>query len=377
MQGDIRLQGNSSNIFFIPSPQMGNVWAGNMTDSWKIKPYARKGDRFAMGHVTEFSLMPLAAGKFVDAPNCTANHSNPAIIFSITGYTGNLFHDFTDVLIPLFITSRQFHGDVQFVVTDAKPWWVRKYEPILKQLSRYETIDHEKDSRVVRCFPRAIVGLRSHKELGIDPSRSPNGYSMADFRAFLRGTYLLERERAIKISDRKLEKKPRLLIISRKGTRRFTNEGEIVETAQRLGMEVVVTEARVQTRLADFARIVNSCDVMMGIHGAGLTNLVFLPSNAVVIQVIPLGGLEWYARLDFGGPSEEMELRYLEYRIGEEESSLIEQYPRDHPVIRDPISIHKKGWLALRSAYLDKQDVRLDVGRFKNTLLEALELLRQ
>jgi hypothetical protein len=39
--------------------------------------------------------------------------------------------------------------------------------------------------------------------------------------------------------------------------------------------------------MPNFARLVNSADVMMGVHGAGLTNMVFLPSRAVLVQVVP------------------------------------------------------------------------------------------
>lgn len=91
-----------------------------------------------------------------------------------------------------------------------------------------------------------------------------------------------------------------------------------------LGFEVVVTEA--DSNLARFANLVNSCDVLMGVHGAGLTNMVFLPKNAIVIQILPLRGLEWLGRTDLGDPAKDMNRRYLEYQIGEEESSLRQEY---------------------------------------------------
>nr|GLL47539.1 uncharacterized protein LOC109163084 [Ipomoea trifida] len=36
---------------------------------------------------------------------CTRNHNVPAVVFSTAGYSGNLFHDFSDLLIPLYLTS--------------------------------------------------------------------------------------------------------------------------------------------------------------------------------------------------------------------------------------------------------------------------------
>ncbi|PIA35656.1 hypothetical protein AQUCO_03500185v1 [Aquilegia coerulea] len=367
IDGDIRIHGNSSTIYFTSS-QVGML-AGNET--WRLRPYARKGDNTAMGSVSELSVRRIT--DYQVAPSCTLNHSVPVIVFSTGGYSGNHFHDFADILVPLFATSRQYDGEVQFFVTNVKSFWLHKYKVILEALSRYKIIDMDKENEV-HCFPSGIVGLfQTHTELKIDPSKSPKGYSMADFRQFLRSSYSLKKNKAIKIRDSR-DRKPRLLIVSRKRTRSFTNEGEIVKMAKSLGFTVVVAEPGM-TGLSEFAQIVNSCDVMMGVHGAGLTNLVFLPTNAILIQIVPWGRLEWISTQYFGGPAGGMNLKYLEYTIKKEESTLIQQYPIQHAVFKDPLSIHKQGWEAMKSIYLDKQNVKLDVNRFKGTLLKALKLL--
>ncbi|PIN04087.1 Protein O-GlcNAc transferase [Handroanthus impetiginosus] len=170
--------------------------------------------------------------------------------------------------------------------------------------------------------------------------------------------------------------KPRLMIISRKRTRILTNEFEVSQVARKLGYEVVLAEANMSTNLTRFAQIVNSCDVLMGIHGAGLTNMIFLPDNAIVIQVVPFGGIDGFARLDFGNPAAGMNIRYLDYKIKTKESSLSQQYPIDHPVLKDPVSVRRKGWAEIRSVYLDNQNVTIDVHRFKGTLAKGLKLLR-
>ncbi|XP_047337982.1 alpha-1,3-arabinosyltransferase XAT3-like [Impatiens glandulifera] len=362
MNGNVRVHGSLSTIFF-PSPD-------NISDTWSIRPYARKDDAIAMKNVTRITIKTtLKSPKGNNLPICTHNHSIPAVIFSTSGYIGNHFHDFTDVIIPLFLTSREFNGEVQFMVTNKDAWWLNKYIEVLKSLSKYEIIDLDKEDKV-HCFPKVIVGLRHHKEFGIDPLKSQ--FSIGEFRNLLRNSYSLKKETAIKLGG-KLKRKPRLLMITRKKTRSFMNEMEIVKMAQSLGFEVILAEAN--ANLKQFAQLVNSCDVMMGVHGAGLTNIVFLPENAILVQIVPLGKMDWLAKTDFGIPSMEMNLRYLEYQIVEHESSLIKQYPIDHPVIKDPYSVTKKGWFAYRSVYMDKQDVNLDVNRFKPTLLKTLELL--
>jgi hypothetical protein len=140
------------------------------------------------------------------------------------------------------------------------------------------------------------------------------------------------------------------------------NAGEIVRAAQKVGFEVVVSEGTHE--VAPFAELANTCDAMLGVHGAGLTNMVFLPTRGVVIQVVPLGGLEFVAGY-FRTPSRDMGLKYLEYRIAPAESTLTEQYPPDHPIFTDPDGVKSKGWESLKQVYLDKQDVRLDLKRFR------------
>ncbi|KAI3910478.1 hypothetical protein MKX01_034872 [Papaver californicum] len=372
--GHIRIHGKSSSVLYSSSSAEGISSTGN--ESWRIKPYARKTDNSAMKVVNEFLVKPLLENG-INQPNCTSYHTVPAVIFSVGGYAGNHYHAYTDVLVPLFLTSHQFNQQVQFLVTDFNPYWISKYKPIINHLSKYPIVDIDKENDV-HCYPRVIVGLKFHKDLTIDPMKSPkHHYSMTNFTQFLRNSYSLKRSSPIKIRGNIHSKKlPRLLIVSRKRTRKFTNEDEIAKMATSMGYEVIVEEPGVTKDATRFAQMVNSCDVMMGVHGAGLTNLVLLPPNAVFIQIIPWGGLEWVCRITFEEPAKDMKLNYLEYKISEMESSLIQQYPLDHDVFKDPLSIKKQGWHALRSVYLDNQDVNIDVERFRPTLLKAFELLR-
>ncbi|WOK97769.1 hypothetical protein Cni_G06477 [Canna indica] len=370
MFGDIRINAKSSSVVLVSDHQRHKRQG---KDSWQIKPYARKFDKSAMQHIKEVSVR-LSNGPG-DTPRCTvANQSVPALVFAIGGYTGNYYHDFTDLLIPLFITARQFNGEVQFLISTRSFWWIDKYGSILKKLSRHEIVYFDTDEQV-RCHRHVIVGLHSHKPMSIDPARAPNGYSMVDFTKFMRTAYDLERDSPIRLGKAGGEK-PRLLLIPRKGTRRFTNSGDVVKMAEEAGFEVVMAEAGVSSSVAKFARVVNSCDVMLGVHGAGLTNFVFLPTNAVIIQIIPYGNLEKISRDCFKYSSEDAGLRYLDYCIGVEESSLIERYPRDDPVFKDPRSIHRLGWKKMGAVYLDNQDVKLDVDRFKPILWKAREILQ-
>ncbi|XP_074577461.1 alpha-1,3-arabinosyltransferase XAT3-like [Curcuma longa] len=365
MSGDIRITGNSSSILFIEPPA-----AARPPEQWRVRPYPRKGDDTCLGGVRQFAV--IARG---DGPRCTVEHGDvPAVVFSVGGYTGNLFHDFTDLLVPLFVTARPFHGKIQFVVADWKSWWINKYLVVFRKLTDYPLMDLEQQSAgQVHCFKQVVVGLRAHKEFLIDPVRSPNGYSMVDFTRFMRSAFSLERDTlSAANSSHPPRRKPRLMLIARKQSRAFTNVPEIVAMAEELGFEVMVAEAEAGSDLARFARVVNSFDVMVGVHGAGLTNMVFLPANATVVQVVPWGALEWIAMLDFGNPARAMGLRYVQYSIGIEESTLRERYPREHAVFTDPMSFHRRGFAVVRSTFMVRQDVKLDVKRFRELLGKEL-----
>ncbi|PWZ09011.1 hypothetical protein Zm00014a_014386 [Zea mays] len=368
LDGDVRVVGANASVTLVAPPGADNRTF--RAESWRIKPYPRKADPNAMRFVRVLTVRSVASGSGEAACTDDGRDDVPALVFSDRGYTGNYFHAFTDVILPLFLTARRYAGEVRLLVADLQPWWVGKFLPVFRSISKYELVDLDRDPRV-RCFRHVQVGLTSHADFSIDPRRAPNGYSMLDFTRFMRAAYGLPRGDVVAAAP---ARRPRLLVVARARTRRFVNTEEIVRGAEAVGFEAVVSEGTHE--VAPFAELANGCDAIMGVHGAGLTNMVFLPTGGVVIQVVPLGGLEFVAGY-FRGPSVDMGLRYLEYRIEPEESTLVDQYPRDHPIFTDPNGIKSKGWESLKDAYLDKQDVRLDMERFRPTLQEAIAHLRK
>lgn len=71
---------------------------------------------------------------------------------------------------------------------------------------------------------------------------------------------------------------------------------------EELGFRVIITVPKNMLDLGKYAEVVNSCSVMVGSHGARLTNGVFLASGAVLVQVVPLG-IEWTSTAYFGKPA--------------------------------------------------------------------------
>ncbi|CAL1390895.1 unnamed protein product [Linum trigynum] len=385
IQGDVRVDPKSANVYHVVPSETYQINNISSPPPPVIKPYPRNGDEAAMGQIREWSVKMVPADH-QDLPPCSSRRvhhhddSSPALIFSLGAYFGNYFHAFTDVLVSLFVTARPFDRRLHLLVTNGHHLQITKFATMWQALSRYEVIDIDKvqpDGKAL-CFSRVLLGLkgRDGKELSINSSETR--YTMKDFKRFLRSAYSLDKTVAIKLqtgdeikTTRTTKSVPRLLIISRERTRTFTNTEEIVTMARELGYQVTVTE--LDSNVSRSARIANRADVMMGIHGAGLTNMVFLPEDAVVIQVVPFA-VDWFATNYFGEPSKGMNVRYLEYKIEREESSLVKQYPPDDVVFTDPSSFR---WEEFSPIYMLNQNVTLNVTRFGPVLLKALELLHQ
>ncbi|WOK94296.1 hypothetical protein Cni_G02998 [Canna indica] len=107
----------------------------------------------------------------------------------------------TPILLSLYIHSliKALYCPAPY---DLKSWWMTKFSLIMKQLSNYEIIDADNDEPdVIHCFPRPIVELSYHKELGIDPAKTPTGYSIMEFKEALRKAYGQEQARVMPRGD--------------------------------------------------------------------------------------------------------------------------------------------------------------------------------
>ncbi|XP_037403813.1 alpha-1,3-arabinosyltransferase XAT3-like [Triticum dicoccoides] len=364
--GDIRMDANASSFVVV-------VDAATAAQSHKVRPYPRKGDQTCMGRVPEITVRTTSSSSTPPPPQCTRTHGVPAVTFSIGGYTGNIFHDFSDVLVPLYNTVHRYRGDVQLVMANVAPWWLVKYDKLLRELSRHAPLDLAAAAAKgeTHCFRHAVVSLRAHRELIIERDRSPDGLATPDFTRFIRRALSLPRDAPTRLADG-TGRKPRLLIIARHRTRILLNLGDMLRVAEEAGFEAAMSESDVGDPISRVGAEINSADVLVGVHGAGLTNMMFLPPGATMVQVVPWGGLQWIARMDYGDPAEAMGLRYVQYEIGVEESSLKDTYPRGHKIFTDPTSLHKKGFGFMRHTLMDGQNITLDLGRFRGVLQQAL-----
>ncbi|XP_057851706.2 xylan glycosyltransferase MUCI21-like [Cryptomeria japonica] len=189
----------------------------------------------------------------------------------------------------------------------------------------------------------------------------------------------MEKGRSFKIMEINwqimLPEKPKLVIISRGKSRRMMNQKEIVKLAEKIGFEVEILNPKRNTEMVEMFRALNSCDVMVGVHGAAMTHLLFMIPGSVFIQIVPFG-TDWASATYYGEPGTKLGLTYIEYKILPEESSLFAEYGRNDPVLRDPDSVNRKGWGETKRVYLEGQNVNPSLKRFNKTLLSAYSIDR-
>ncbi|XP_073135975.1 alpha-1,3-arabinosyltransferase XAT3-like [Henckelia pumila] len=340
-----------------------HVSSNQVVEETNIRPYGRQENNF-LQHIKPVKILQ---GNQIPVPECEVHHKIPALIFS-SAYVGNTFHEFSDLIIPLFLTANHFKSRVMIVLDDYNASFVDKFRPVFSGLSDYQVMNPA-ENRGVHCFPGSIIGLTYHNVLTIDPRKVPGNYTMPDFKQFLRETFNLKNTHISQI------KPPTLLLLSRAKTRRFLNEGEMVAMIKELGFRVIIGRDEMVANMTTFSRIVNSCSVLAGVHGAGLTNELFLPSGGVTVQ-LELLGLEFASSYCFGNPAKAMGLHYVPYRMEPEESSLVELYGRHHPVIVNPGSVYDKGYQEVQKVYLDQPNLKVNVARFReNALFRVLKLV--
>ncbi|XP_050907904.1 xylan glycosyltransferase MUCI21-like [Lathyrus oleraceus] len=336
----------------------------------KIQPYTLKSDKNAMKSVREFTLTSAPP----KSSQCDVTHHSPALIFNGRGYNGNFYHEINDIFIPLFITMNSLflEQDVILVIADGMSWWFKKYDDLLSTFSpRHKIIKTNNVTTTTHCFPSAVVGLIKHGPVTIDPKLLPYPKTLLDFHALLRSAYIKSNNT---LSYPNNNDKPRLTLVNRKGSSRvLLNQEEVIKLAEDIGFNVNVFDSSKDPSVANTYRLIHSSNVLLGVHGAGLTNLFFLKQGSVVVQIVPIG-LEWPSKACYENPDEFLGLEYIGYKVNVNESSLSWEYGADSLMVKDPSTFAQGKW-DKQKLYL-KQNVKIDLFRFKKYLTLAYEKVK-
>ncbi|XP_066362173.1 xylan glycosyltransferase MUCI21-like [Miscanthus floridulus] len=381
LRGDVRTDPSTSSVLLYNAPRR--------SAAEKVRPYTRKFEDSIMSTIDDVTIQPVPGAYNASASasdggtlrrRCDVRHPRgvPAVVFSTGGYTGNVYHEFSDGLIPLFVTAQRFAGEVVFVVLQYHYWWLGRYGAVLQQLTNYKVVDFRYDRRV-HCFDEMIVGLRIHGELVVDPKLMPNGKSIKDFQALLHQGYSRTTSSAsppvpLPLASPSLPcprpSKPKLLIFIRKQNRVLLNLPHVVTACRRAGFAPHVMNLRRQTPLPVIHAALASADAMVAVHGAAVTHFLFMRPGSVLLQIVPVG-LDWAADAFYGKPAQQLGLEYLEYKVAPEESSLAAEYGLNSTVVRTPWVISSRGWWEMKKVYMDRQNVTVNIKRFGELLRAA------
>nr|DAD41665.1 TPA_asm: hypothetical protein HUJ06_015988 [Nelumbo nucifera] len=208
----------------------------------RIRSYPKKEEENNMRIVTPVEIK--IPNNTYNPPACDVTQGVLVVIFATT-YTSNIYHEFNDIAIPLFLTCRHFQSRIRFIVT--------KFDPLLSGLLSYGVINPTDNGRV-HCFPVVVQLLRESFNL-----RVKHYFEIPELN---------------------------MVLVLRRRTRMFVNENDLVRVAEGLGYHL--------------SGVLNRCSVLVGTHGAGLTNNEFLPEGVVVVQVVGWG-LEWASEAYYGG----------------------------------------------------------------------------
>uniref|UniRef100_A0A0E0JTS1 Glycosyltransferase 61 catalytic domain-containing protein n=1 Tax=Oryza punctata TaxID=4537 RepID=A0A0E0JTS1_ORYPU len=364
MAGDVRTDPSSLSLVLFPQQPP----AANATVEEKIRPYTRKWETFIMSKVEEVRLR-MAPPEEEPGHRCDVRHDAPLLVMTAGGYTGNLFHAFSDGFVPAWLTVQHLRRRVVLGVLSYNPWWAGTFGEIISGLSDYHVVDLLHDKRT-HCFPGAIVGTRFHGILSVDPARLRDNKTIVDFHDLLANVYETAEDTVVvpQLESTTTARRPRLGIVSRRGTRVIENQAAVAQLARSVGFDVDILETANGLPLPASYASVSACDVLVGVHGADLTKFLFLRPGAALVQIAPLG-VPPIARGCYAEASARMGLHYEQYDAEGHESSLSRKYGLRDVVVSDPEAAKRdKGWGFVARVYLGGQNVTLDLARFRHTL---------
>lgn len=348
LRGDVRINVETGEIVLFakdPATPRGPL---------SVRPHPRKWDYNAMRDVTELRIraMEAAAGQGSPLWECTSHERAPAAVFSAGGYCGGAFHDYNEVFLPLFQTVHQYARDVVLLVADLKgAWWWRgapAADTLVGAMTQHrirllgQRNDTEGEPQGVQCFERVTIGLRHHlcmyDEFGGLETRSESlaGVRVSDFGPVVAAGLQAEAPSPARVQVAE-GSTPVVGIVQRRGTRVLTNFEAMLAAAEAAGYRALALVLE-ELRPREAVRALRQLDVLVAVHGAGLANLALMRPGGVVMQILPYG--EWgTGRLvgrEYRNLADLQGLKYLEWHVPLQDSSLVDAYPLTDPVLMDP-----------------------------------------
>jgi capsular polysaccharide biosynthesis protein len=179
---------------------------------------------------------------------------------------GNYNHWMWDELPRLFSALPRLPDNIRFIVSDDLSNFQRDTLQLL-------------GITMNRCLPQSVFGETQVERLWFATllGHSEHAATAPDIAKEMRDTFVG------RLGSLANERKRRVFI-SRANARyrRLINENELIPELEQLRFEIVRAE---EFSFADQVRIFSECAVVLGVHGAGLTNILFAPAGCRVLEI--------------------------------------------------------------------------------------------
>ncbi|KAK9815011.1 hypothetical protein WJX73_004803 [Symbiochloris irregularis] len=284
---------------------MSQYW--NRADAW--------GSNEKLGSTVKITIMtPHQHAHIPDL--CSQWVEHPAVWYSGSSLDHlNVFHLFFDNLVPIIglvwrqgwldldAYAKRTHvptsAEAKLVIMQRQPWALTSnFNWLLDQL----TPDHGISDRMVgSCFRTLMLGMDVNSKMyerSLSDQKARNKRAGgAAFQAFaveaVRRTHAQRGWHPLKLFKRGEGDRLRIGWVSRPRkhiqSRAVINEDQVLEALRRRSdADVSVLRFRAQN-LGRAIEEVHGLDILMGVHGAGMSNSIWLQPGAVVIQLIPYG----------------------------------------------------------------------------------------
>ncbi|KAK9815085.1 hypothetical protein WJX73_007267 [Symbiochloris irregularis] len=237
------------------------------------------------------------------AKNCTANDTvfRDPVILVYRSYI-NTMHFLNDQAIPFYLTLAEWgllDHPVQVVAMDdgryslwhASPEYLQARDQVWEQVAGRPIMNWWANINDSFCAPEIIVGdpgdvLRNFDRLLPTDTVLDSRDKYQAFVHWMLGRFNLSHP----TPEQRRQQRPVVTLIDRSNSsmRRILNQDQILQAARGWPAEVRGVKLEQLDFASQLETVVNS-DVIMGMHGAGLGLLAFLPPWGVVVEMHPYG----------------------------------------------------------------------------------------
>ncbi|GMR48798.1 hypothetical protein PMAYCL1PPCAC_18993 [Pristionchus mayeri] len=237
----------------------------------------------------EFKHFESSPSFVVDDDNCDVIFERPTIVIKLDASI-NMFHHFC-VFINLY-ASQHINGSIFDTDVDIL-WWdtfsngfVDPYfKPAWAAFSRHTPVELTSLDGKRVCFRKALLPLLARQRYGMyyNMPMTDGCTGSGLMQAF--SHHMLHRLRVLQRGP--LVDKIRVTILSRSTMhRRIINEKELFSRLQSMeGVEARIVDYNGKVPFLDQLEQTHNSDIFIGMHGSGLTHLLFLPDWAAIFEI--------------------------------------------------------------------------------------------